>query len=153
MNIRNTLLLYGRPRGVQHGAALIEFSVILLVLLTIFYGIFVYSILFVTQQAVAYAAESGADAVTMVDPMTIACDPADPVINDVVGVRVNRILSFLPGGVSPPAVSLPPGPRLSSCQLLVTVSYPFSNWGLAVTGLFPMPGQIIGQGLVNTHLQ
>ena len=136
----------------QRGAAMIEFSVVLLPLLTLFYGIIVYSLVFVTQQAVAFAAESGADAVVAVDPMTATCDPADATINAVVTNRVTNLVRFLPGGVGAPQLSVPATPSGTGCQLLVTVTYPFSNWGFAITGLLPLPGVITGQGLVNTQL-
>lgn len=142
-------------RQAQRGAAIIEVAFILLPLFLLVYGIFVYSIVFVTQQAVAYAAASGADAVIAVDPDTINCDPSDTTINALVTNRVSRITRVLPGGgANTPVVSLPTITRVSGCQLVVTVTYPVARLGLGFGTLFPfLGGKILtGQSLVNTRL-
>ena len=135
-----------RHRLKQSGAVLVEFAAIVIALVTIFYGVIVYSIVFVTQQAVAYAAESGADAIVAVDPT----DPAfDALAMSTATTRVTNLLSFLPGGETT-AVSILVPPGSTNRQVTVTVNYDFTNWGFLVTGLFPHPGVLTGQGLVNT---
>lgn len=136
-------------RNTQTGAVLVEFSLILIAMITLFYGIIAYSIVFVTQQAVAYAAESGADAV-------VAVDPADPKYNDLATVaatrRVEDLLTFLPGGAPKPTVSVAIPAGNTSREVTVTLKYNFSNWGLPVTGLFLLPSVLTGEALVNTRL-
>lgn len=142
-------------RNTQTGAVLIEFSLILIAMLTLFYGIIVYSIVFVTQQTVAYAAESGADAVVAVDPQTTSCDPGNPTIKNVAKSRVDELLRFLPGGATTlvlPPISPGNSNSNNNCELRVRVTYNFSNWGFLVTGLLPLPDQLTAEGLVNTQL-
>lgn len=52
----------------QQGAALIEFAFVLLPLLLLTVGTLLYGLVFVTQQAFAFAAQRGADAIVQVDP-------------------------------------------------------------------------------------
>ena len=139
---------------------LVEFSLILVAMLTLFYAIIVYSIVFVTQQSVAYAAETGADAIVAVDTsqgpaVTLFDSRADSVAR----TRVNQVLGFLPGAASVCLGSIDGGGNCSGqCtvvgvnrQCLVEVNYSFQNWGFLVTGLFPLPTNIRGVGLVNTQ--
>lgn len=147
----------------QRGATLIEFTVILLPLITLIYGIVVYSIVFVTQQAVAYAAESGAEAVVAVDPSNSAYDS---LAAEQATQRVNSLLTFLPGGQSV-CLGTQNGNRGCSNQCFdlqdglgnpsrrqctVQVTYNFGQWGFLVKGLLPVPTLITGVGLVNTQL-
>lgn len=150
-------------RGHQGGAVLVEFSLILIALLTLLYGIIIYSIVFVTQQAVAFAAESGADAIVAVDPAAVV-DPDNPATTgfsvlaaDVATGEVNRLLGFLPGDASVCLATVGTDPQcIDQCvdtganrQCFVRVSYSFANWGFPVTGLFPLPETIRATGLVN----
>lgn len=135
------------PVVYQRGAVLVEFSLILVVLITLFYATLVYSIVFVTQQAVAYAAESGADAVVAVDPL----DPGyDALATTVASARVTSTLAFLPGGKNTVVTFATPAGNPGR-QVTVTVNYQFANWGFLVTGLFPLPTLITAQGIVNTN--
>lgn len=149
-NAKPSGILHTLPPGAnkQAGAALIEFGAIVIAFLTLTYGIIVYSIVFVSQQAVAYAAESGADAIVAVDPDNGASFSA--VATMVATSRVNSVLSFLPGGASTTVTEIAPA-GTGSGQFTVTVNYQFSNWGFLVSGLFPLPGLLTGQGLVNTR--
>lgn len=142
----------------QTGAVLLEFSFIVVAILTLFYGIIVYSIVFVTQQAVVYAAETGADAVVTVAP---DAPNYDQLAQGAAAVRANFVLNFLPGSAS---VCLrgqnAPGSCSNTCfvtvngarQCIVEVNYNFSNWGFLVTGLLPLPDNIRGSAVVNAQL-
>ena len=137
-------------RGLQRGATLIEFSLILVALLTLLYGIIVYSIVFVTQQAVAYAAESGADAIAVVDPdddgfLTLA--------ETVATAEVTRVAAFLPGS---PGVTVDDSSALGATpvpgrEIRVTVTYNFANWGFLGRGLLPRPDTITGEARINVR--
>lgn len=52
----------------QQGAALVEFAFVLLPLLLLTIGTLLYGLVFVTQQAMAFAAQRGADAIVQADP-------------------------------------------------------------------------------------
>ncbi|MES1928533.1 hypothetical protein SADO_04720 [Salinisphaera dokdonensis CL-ES53] len=88
-------------RGFQTGASLIEFALVLPVFLLLVIGVLYASIAFVTHQAVAHAAQRGADAAISADPnapsyATLAVVRAS--------LRVAEALSFLPG--EPPEIEL-----------------------------------------------
>ncbi len=127
---------------------MVEFAAILLPMLTLLYGIIVYSIVFVAQQAVAYAAESGADAVVAVAP-----DFADFAgeAERQARMRVDDVLGFLPGSGATTSVSVLPPLDSASRQVIVNVNYPFPS-GLSVAGILPVPEFLRAQGLVNIQL-
>ncbi|MEQ9800610.1 MAG: TadE/TadG family type IV pilus assembly protein [Salinisphaeraceae bacterium] len=52
----------------QRGATLVEFAFVLLPLVAILAGTLLYGLVFVTQQAMAFGAQRGADAMVQVDP-------------------------------------------------------------------------------------
>ena len=85
--------------GNETGAALVEFSLVLLAFLVILVGTLSYGIAFVTHQAVSYAAGAGAEAAYVVDPeATVKLrelgDRALPLAN----ARLASVLGFFPGG-------------------------------------------------------
>lgn len=163
--LRNYNMIHTLSMDRQRGATLIEFSFIMLPLAMLFYGVIVYSIVFVTQQAVTYAAESGADAIVAVDPTYAAFDGQ---AESVARTRVINVLSFLPGapsvclgvlngdeGCSRKCDKLGDGstPEVFTYrQCTVQVTYEFSQWGSLVEGFLPVPDTITGIGLVNTQL-
>lgn len=65
----------------QRGAALVEFAFVLLPLLLLTLGILLYGLLFVGQQAIAFSAQQGADAIIQVDPDSVDGD-GDGFLND-----------------------------------------------------------------------
>lgn len=83
-------------RNSQSGAALIEFAFVLLPLLLLTFGTLLYGLVFVTQQAMAFAAQRGADAIVQVDPN--AFDSVAALCSSDAAARVaeNRISSVLP---------------------------------------------------------
>jgi len=83
----------------QTGATLIEFALVFPVFLVILFGIVFYGIAFATQQAVNFAAESGAETAVSFDPDALA--DSGGTVNTLVSRRANGrirgILGFFPG--------------------------------------------------------
>ncbi|MGH8458645.1 MAG: TadE/TadG family type IV pilus assembly protein, partial [Nevskiales bacterium] len=57
-----------RARRSESGAAALEFAILLPLLLLLIYGLFVYSYMFVVQEAITFAAQEAAEAAVKVDP-------------------------------------------------------------------------------------
>lgn len=135
----------------SRGATLVEFAFILPVLLLLLYGILVYGIVLVTQQAVAYGAERGAEAAVAADP-----DLADgtylAAADQLARQEVQTVIGFLPGGPGSIQVELttPAGSGLGQ-ELRVTVRYPFANWGLPAPAFLPLPDTFTGVGVLRVR--
>lgn len=134
----------------SRGAALVEFAFILPVLLVLLYGILVYSIVLVTQQAVAYGAERGAEAAVAANP-----DLADgsylAAADQLARQEIQAVIGFLPGGFSIQVeLAAPPGSGLGQ-ELRVTVQYPFANWGLPAPTFLPLPDTLTGTGVLRVR--
>lgn len=150
-----------RARRHESGAAALEFAFLLPLLLLLIYGMFVYSYMFVVQEAITFAAQEAAEAAVKVDP---AQDPADydAAVNAEVRATATRVLSFLP--VAQQARVL--GSDGSKVQVTIAAS-PSGNGGIvtvnlsfAFSGLFPviplpvigpvppMPGTLEARGVV-----
>lgn len=139
-----------RDRMRSRGAALVEFAFILPVLLVLLYGILVYSIVLVTQQAVAYGAERGAEAAVAANP-----DLADgsylAAADQLAKQEIQAVIGFLPGGFSIQVeLTAPAGSGLGQ-ELRVTVQYPFANWGLPAPTFLPLPDTLTGVGVLRVR--
>lgn len=142
----------GHDRRRASGAALVEFAFILPVLLLLVYGILVYSILLVTQQAVAYGAERGAEAAVAVNP-DLADDAYLAEIELLATERIQAVIGFLPGGAGSIQVELlaPAGSGLGQ-ELRVTVQYPFTGrWGPLAPAFLPLPDTVTGVGVLRVR--
>lgn len=126
---------------------LVEFAFVLPIFLVLLYGMLVYSIVFVTQQAVAFAAESGADSVVTVAPQA---SNYDALATARATARVNEILGFLPGAANT-AVDVGTAAGIPGRQVTVTVRYSFSEWGLPAPAFLPLPATLTGVGLKHTE--
>lgn len=135
----------------SRGAALVEFAFILPALLLLLYGLVVYSVLFVTQQAVAYGAQRGAEAVVVVDPES---DDYDTQVAAVARSEVLDVIGYLPGmggGMIDVAVAAPAGSTLGQ-EVRVTVTYPFSSsWNLPAPAFLPLPTNLTGVGVIRVR--
>lgn len=138
----------GWRRQRQRGATMIEFAAILLPLLILFYGVIVYSLVFVTQQAVAFAADRGAAAAVVVNP-AMAAPQFKVQARGLAQQRVDDLLQFLPGTASVAAVKAQPLASGSARRVTVKVEYPFANWRLPVPTFLPMPDVIRAVGVAN----
>ncbi|MDT0617584.1 TadE/TadG family type IV pilus assembly protein [Salinisphaera sp. P385] len=133
----------------QRGATLVEFAFVLLPLLLLLAGILLYGLVFVTQQAMAFGAQRGADAMVQVD---------DEGFRDVDGnldvagycasgasLAANRVNRLLPnvGLLNEPNVDVTsrndPQP---GCTVTVTKDFPIA------IPLVPLPQTIRGVGFV-----
>lgn len=141
----------GPARARSRGAALVEFAFILPVLLVLLYGILVYSIVLVTQQAVAYGAERGAEAAVAADP-GLADGSYLAAADQLARQEIQTVIGFLPGGFSSIQVELmaPAGSGLGQ-ELRVTVQYPFANWGLPAPTFLPLPDILTGVGVLRVR--
>lgn len=135
----------------QEGAALIEFALIFLPLLMFTIGTLLYGLVFVTQQAMAFAAERGADAIVQVDPSAFSENGS---LVDVAGycaagqsLATERVNALLPDvGLFTPMVGvagIPAAPTgASGCEVTVTTSFPLD------IPLLPLPATLRGVGFV-----
>lgn len=129
------------------GATLVEFAFILPALLLLLYGLVVYSVVLVTQQAVAFGAERAAAATVAVNP-ELAPDAFLAQAEQVATQEVEDVIGFLPGapGAVEVQLSAPAGSALGQ-ELRVTVRYPFGNWGLPAPAFLPLPEILSGVGV------
>ena len=136
----------------SRGAALVEFAFILPALLLLLYGLVVYSVVFVTQQAVAYGAERGAEAVVAVDPELGAAAYQAQALG-VARTEVLDAIGYLPG-LGGDMVTLdmatPAGSTLGQ-EVRVTVTYPFSSWNLPAPAFLPLPETLTGVGVTRVR--
>lgn len=137
--------------GRSSGATLVEFAFILPVLLVLLYGIFVYGIVLVTQQAVSYGAERGAEAAVAVDP-SLADGSYVAAADQLAKQEIQAVIGFLPGGFSSIQVELTaPAGSVFGQELRVTVQYPFANWGLPAPTFLPLPDTLTGVGVLRVR--
>ncbi|MGH8455117.1 MAG: TadE/TadG family type IV pilus assembly protein [Nevskiales bacterium] len=150
-----------RARRSESGAAALEFAILLPLLLLLIYGLFVYSYMFVVQEAITFAAQEAAEAAVKVDP---AQDPADydAAVKAEVVAAATRVLSFLPAaqrervlGSDGSKVQVTIGASPSGIGGVVTVNLSFNFSGLfpaiPLPGLGPippMPGTLEARGVV-----
>ena len=122
----------------ESGAAALEFAFLLPLLLLLIYGMFVYSYMFVVQEAITFAAQEAAEAAVKVDP---AQDPADydAAVKTEVRAAATRVLDFLPAaqrarvlGSDGSKVQVTIGASPSGIGGVVTVNLSFT-----FSGLFP----------------
>ncbi|MES1943124.1 hypothetical protein PC39_03337 [Salinisphaera sp. PC39] len=131
----------------SRGATLVEFAFILPAVLLLLYGIVLYSIVLVTQQAVAYGAERGAQIAVSVDPRldeSVYLQHAE----ELARAEIQDVIGFLPGVMNGVQVELvePVGSAIGQ-ELRVTIQYPFSNWGLPTPAILPLPATMRGVGV------
>lgn len=129
---------------------MIEFAAILVPLLILFYGIITYSLVFVTQQAVSFAADRGAAEAVTVNPQLPDVQLA-ATVKPLAQKRINQLLRFLPGSAAVTSVDTvrAPAGQVHSRRVEVKVQYPFSNWGFPVPAFLPMPNLIRSQGVAS----
>lgn len=133
------------------GAALIEFAFILPTLLLLLYGILVYSVVLVTQQAVAYGAERGAEAAVAIDPH-LANGSYLAAADQLVRQEIEDTIGFLPGGFESIKVELAsPANSLLGRELRVTIQYQFDSWGLPAPAFMPLPATLTGVGVLRVR--
>lgn len=139
-------------RNRQTGAALIEFAFVLLPLLLLTVGTLLYGLVFVTQQAMAFAAQRGADAIVQVNPEPFSKHGK---LVDVAGycaagqmLAENRVEDVLPSVALLSAQTevqpvTPAGAgRIKGCKVTVISDFPLN------IPLLPLPEQIKGVGFV-----
>lgn len=133
----------------QRGATLVEFAFVLLPLVLIIAGILLYGLVFVTQQAMAFGAQRGADAMVQVDPggFRNASGQLDLAGYCAAGAlladaRVNQILPDV-GLLESPAVNVTSrNVPLPGCVVTVVKDFPLQ------IPLVPLPDAIRGVGFV-----
>lgn len=124
----------------QRGAALVEFAFVLLPLLLLTFGTLVCGLVLVSQQTYAFAAQSGADALSQLDREFYAdtaalCNSAQA--EAVADARVSDVIGFL--GVSDAEVSFADeGGR--GCRVVVRGGF------FPTIPLLPMPATVQGEG-------
>ncbi|MDN5939401.1 MAG: pilus assembly protein, partial [Salinisphaera sp.] len=142
----------GRRR--QQGTALIEFALIFLPLLLLTIGTLLYGLVFVSQQAFAFAAQRGADAIVKVDPESFRSATGFDVAGYCtagLGLATTQVQNLLPsvGLFTGAAVVVAPDTdgTLNGCN--VTVSRPFP---LQIP-LLPLPDDLRGEGFVPIRVE
>lgn len=132
----------------QSGAALIEFAFVLVPLLLLTLGTLLYGLVFVTQQAMTFAAQSGADAMVQVDPRAYSqagqvanlagyCAAGESLAQGRVTDLLPQVALFTPTVAVAPVVTGPGG-----CEVTVTADFPID------IPLLPLPDTITGVGFV-----
>lgn len=146
-------------RGSQEGAALVEFAFVLLPLLLLTVGTLLYGLVFVSQQAFAFAAQRGADAIVQVDPEPFRSESGSIQLDETdedddtatgycaagAGLAETRVENVLPlASLFQNTVTVQPvtaGQR--GCTVTVT-----GGGVLPDIPLVPLPGQLSGVGFV-----
>lgn len=133
-----------RTRQVQSGAAALEFAFLFPLLLMLVYGMFVYSYMFIVQEAITFAAQEAAEAAVKVDP---AQDPSDydAAVRAEVTATAARVLDFLPAtqrervlGSDGSKIQVTIAASPSGIGGVVTVNLSFAFEGLFP--VIPLPG-------------
>lgn len=141
-------------RNNQSGAALIEFAFVLFPLLLLTIGTLLYGLVFVTQQAMAYAAQGGADALVQLDPNAEAFGGSvkqlcNSPVADTVAQR--RVTDLLPNALLDPdnvEVSFATDTtEIKGCSVEVT------NGFFLHIPLLPLPDSLRGVGFVPIQVQ
>lgn len=136
----------------QSGTAMIEFAFVLLPLLLLTIGTLLYGLVFMSQQAMAFAAQRGAEAIVQVDPAPFSNHGT---LVDVAGycaagqsLAENRVKSVLPSvGLFSAQTKVQPvtraeGSSIKGCKVTVTSDFPL------VIPLLPLPDKLQGVGFV-----
>lgn len=150
-----------RSRRGETGAAALEFAILLPLLLLLIYGMFVYSYMFVVQEAITFAAQEAAEAAVKVDPAQDA-DDYDAAVRAEVVATATRVLGFLPPaqrarvlGSDGSGVIITIGASPTGIGGVVTVNLSFLFTGLfpaiplpGLGSIPPMPATLVARGVV-----
>lgn len=135
----------GRRR--QQGTALIEFALIFLPLLLLTIGTLLYGLVFVSQQAFAFAAQRGADAIVKVDPRPFPDVDALCESDAADAQATKRVRGLLPDVGLFDGVAVAVAPEANGCSVTVRRAFPLD------IPLLPLPDNLRGVGFVPIRVE
>lgn len=135
-------------RNYQSGAALLEFSLVLPLLIMLLIGVIYYGTVFLLDAAVTHAAKQGAIAAVAVDPLSLSSQGYKDAVEIEVGGSVRNSLSWLPANVLanitlPPTVTFLPnggGQPGEIVEVTVVLTFVGNNSPLLPQIFLPLPG-------------